>query len=49
MNTDDEANYKPAARLILLAPIIFVLHVIEEAPGFVAWFNTHMLVKRVVS
>jgi hypothetical protein len=27
------------ARLLLLAPLVFVLHVGEEAPGFVAWFN----------
>lgn len=37
-----ERNYKPAAKLILLAPVIFALHVIEEAPGFVAWFNAHV-------
>ncbi len=28
------------ARLILAAPVIFVVHVIEEAPGFVEWFNS---------
>lgn len=27
-------------RLVLLAPIVFVVHVLEEAPGFVAWFNS---------
>jgi hypothetical protein len=27
-------------RLVLLAPVVFILHVIEEAPGFVAWFNS---------
>jgi hypothetical protein len=26
-------------RLVLLAPVVFLLHVVEEAPGFVAWFN----------
>ncbi|HEY7529903.1 MAG TPA: HXXEE domain-containing protein [Gemmatimonadota bacterium] len=26
-------------RLALAAPVVFVLHVTEEAPGFVAWFN----------
>lgn len=26
-------------KLVLLAPLVFVLHVLEEAPGFVAWFN----------
>ena len=29
-------------RLILLAPVLFILHVGEEAPGFVAWFNAHV-------
>lgn len=27
---------------ILLAPIIFVCHFLEEAPGFVPWFNAHV-------
>jgi hypothetical protein len=27
-------------RLVLLAPAVFLLHVFEEAPGFVAWFNS---------
>jgi Protein of unknown function with HXXEE motif len=27
-------------RLALLAPVIFILHVVEEAPGFVEWFNS---------
>lgn len=26
--------------LALFAPVVFVLHVVEEAPGFVAWFNS---------
>ncbi len=42
MHEYDEARYKSAARLILLAPAIFIPHVIEEAPGFVAWFNAHV-------
>ena len=25
--------------LALLAPVLFILHVVEEAPAFVAWFN----------
>jgi hypothetical protein len=29
----------PLRKLVLLAPLVFVLHVLEEAPGFVAWFN----------
>jgi len=28
------------ARVILLAPAIFLLHVLEEAPHFVDWFNS---------
>ena len=28
------------SRLILAAPVIFVAHVIEEAPAFVDWFNS---------
>lgn len=27
-------------RLALIAPFLFVLHVVEEGPGFVAWFNS---------
>jgi hypothetical protein len=34
-------------RLILLSPLIFILHVAEEAPGFVVWFNS--LVERGIS
>ena len=26
-------------KLVLVAPVLFILHVVEEAPGFVAWFN----------
>jgi hypothetical protein len=29
----------PLRKLVLLAPLVFVVHVLEEAPGFVAWFN----------
>ena len=28
--------------LLLLAPLIFVCHVVEELPGFVEWFNSHV-------
>ena len=28
------------AGLALLAPIIFIIHVVEEAPTFVSWFNS---------
>jgi hypothetical protein len=29
-------------RLLLLAPLVFVAHFLEEGPGFVAWFNEHV-------
>lgn len=29
-------------RLLLLAPLIFVCHFLEESPGFVQWFNAHV-------
>ena len=28
--------------LLALAPVVFLLHVAEEAPGFVRWFNSHV-------
>ena len=34
---------QPPLRLLLLAaPLIFVAHFVEEAPGVVAWFNAHV-------
>jgi hypothetical protein len=30
------------ARGLLLAPLVFVAHWLEESPGFVHWFNTHV-------
>ena len=38
----DEAIDRPLARLLVWALPIFVLHVIEEAPGFVEWMNAHV-------
>ena len=36
-------NTKSGLRyLILLAPLIFICHFLEEAPGFVSWFNQHV-------
>jgi uncharacterized protein with HXXEE motif len=29
-------------RLALALPVIFLAHVLEEAPGFVAWFNSRV-------
>ncbi|HYX72769.1 MAG TPA: HXXEE domain-containing protein [Nitrososphaera sp.] len=31
-----------ASRLLLLAPVVFVCHFLEESPGFVQWFNAHV-------
>ena len=30
----------PLRRLALLAPVVFAVHVLEEAPRFVGWFNS---------
>jgi len=30
------------SRILLLAPLIFICHFLEEAPGFVEWFNAHV-------
>ncbi len=38
----DNASTPGACRIVLLAPVIFVAHVAEEAPGFVAWANSLM-------
>ncbi len=35
-----EAKY--FSRALLLAPLIFICHVLEEAPTFVQWFNAHV-------
>jgi len=32
---------RPLRVLLALAPTIFTIHFLEEAPGFVAWFNAH--------
>jgi len=29
-------------RILLFAPIVFICHFAEEAPGFVNWFNAHV-------
>jgi hypothetical protein len=29
-------------RILLLAPLIFICHFLEEAPSFVKWFNAHV-------
>lgn len=30
------------SRIVLLAPLIFVCHFLEESPTFVEWFNSHV-------
>ena len=42
MQRMDERITDHVARTLLLAPIIFIGHFVEEAPGFVAWFNAHV-------
>lgn len=38
----DERGINYASRLLLLAPLVFVCHFLEESPGFVQWFNAHV-------
>ena len=33
---------RTVTQALLLAPLIFILHVLEESPGFVGWFNSHV-------
>jgi hypothetical protein len=33
---------KDVSRALLLAPLIFIVHFLEESPGFVEWFNSHV-------
>lgn len=28
--------------MLILAPVVLVVHFLEEAPGFVSWFNAHV-------
>lgn len=39
---DRAARSAPLHLLLLAAPLIFVAHVAEEAPGFVTWANAHI-------
>lgn len=32
----------PLRFLLLAAPVIFIVHFLEEGPGFVTWFNAHV-------
>lgn len=42
INRMDDRGINHASRLLLLAPVIFVCHFLEESPGFVQWFNEHV-------
>lgn len=42
MSTTDERRAYDVSRALLLAPPVFVCHFLEESPGFVAWFNSHV-------
>ena len=42
MSTTDERKAGRFSRALLLAPPVFVIHFLEESPGFVAWFNSHV-------
>lgn len=38
----DVVRTNQASHALLLSPLIFVCHFLEESPGFVDWFNTHV-------
>jgi len=38
----DSARSSGLGPILLLAPFVFVVHFLEEAPGFVFWFNAHV-------
>jgi len=42
MNSRSDAGFKAVQRTLLIAPVIFICHVAEEAPSFVAWANAHI-------
>jgi hypothetical protein len=35
-------SIKQGRSIIIFAPIIFISHFLEESPGFVSWFNSHV-------
>jgi len=39
MNSQDEKIIK---RWVAVAPVVFLLHFLEEVPGFVAWANSYV-------
>jgi hypothetical protein len=38
----DGAGFTQVSRALLIAPLVFAGHVLEEAPRFVEWFNSHV-------
>lgn len=42
MNRMDDRMMNHVSRALLLAPLIFVCHFLEESPRFVQWFNSHV-------
>jgi len=38
----EKANPDSVGQALLAAPAVFVCHFLEEAPGFVEWFNSHV-------
>lgn len=38
----NDIDQNKIARALVLAPFIFIIHFLEEAPGFVKWFNAHV-------
>jgi Protein of unknown function with HXXEE motif len=41
-NSMNDRGIHSASSLLLLAPVVFVCHFLEESPGFVQWFNGHV-------
>jgi len=42
INQMNDSNKNHISRTLLLAPVIFIGHFLEEAPTFVEWFNVHV-------
>jgi len=40
-DADKSFSEKGLRSIIILAPFIFIVHFLEESPGFVTWFNSH--------
>jgi uncharacterized membrane protein HdeD (DUF308 family) len=42
MDKIDGRRMNHVPHVLLLAPLIFICHFLEESPGFVGWFNSHV-------